>query len=118
MLYFDSFIQLHGVIHPRATTEFIYRYDDARVAQIFISFKLETTNRAKEVSEVLQTLQSLDFKALDISDDEMAKSHTRYMVGGRKNVPNERVFRFGAFSLSVLQMLGITDRGCKSHRIP
>ncbi|KAK7676849.1 hypothetical protein QCA50_011496 [Cerrena zonata] len=89
-----SFIQLHGVIHPRATTEFIYRYGDSEVAQIFISFKLETTNRAKEVDDVLKTLQSLDFKALDISDDEMAKSHTRYMIGGRKNVPNERIFRF------------------------
>ena len=31
----------------------------------------------------------------DISDDEMAKSHVRYMIGGCQRVDNERVFRFG-----------------------
>lgn len=30
----------------------------------------------------------------DISDNEMAKSHARYLIGGRKKVENERVFRF------------------------
>ncbi|KAI0075115.1 threonine dehydratase I [Panus rudis PR-1116 ss-1] len=89
-----SFIQLHNVVHPRATTEFIYRYGDPHCAQIFISFKLETTNRTKEVSEVISTLQSLGMNGVDISDDEMAKSHARYMIGGRKDVPHERVFRF------------------------
>ena len=95
-----SFIQLHGVIHPRATTEFIYRYDDEQVAQIFVSFKLETTNRAQEVEDVLKDLTALDFKALDISDDELAKTHTRYMIGGRKNVANERIFRFGTYFIT------------------
>lgn len=33
--------------------------------------------------------------AHDISHDEMAKSHARYMVGGPSNVINERLFRFG-----------------------
>jgi threonine dehydratase len=31
---------------------------------------------------------------LDISDNEMAKSHARYLVGGRSIVENERLFRF------------------------
>ena len=34
----------------------------------------------------------------DISDDEMAKSHTRYMIGGAQRVENERLFRFGMYS--------------------
>ena len=34
-------------------------------------------------------------KAYDISDDEMAKSHGRYMIGGAQRVKNERLFRFG-----------------------
>jgi threonine dehydratase len=34
-------------------------------------------------------------QAFDISDDEMAKSHVRYMIGGCHRVDNERVFRFG-----------------------
>ncbi|KAH8107889.1 tryptophan synthase beta subunit-like PLP-dependent enzyme [Cristinia sonorae] len=89
-----SFIALHGVIHPRATTEFIYRYADSEVAQIFISFKLETTNREKEVAEVLSTLKAQDMPGVDISNNELAKSHARYMIGGCANVPNERIFRF------------------------
>lgn len=32
--------------------------------------------------------------AHDISDDEMAKSHARYMVGGASDPPDERLFRF------------------------
>ena len=34
-------------------------------------------------------------KGYDISEDELAKSHARYMVGGRSEVENEKVFRFG-----------------------
>lgn len=33
-------------------------------------------------------------KPLDISDNEMAKSHARYLSGGRSKVPDERMFRF------------------------
>lgn len=33
-------------------------------------------------------------KPLDLSENEMAKSHARYLVGGRSSVKDERVFRF------------------------
>ena len=95
-----SFFALHDTIHPRATTEFLYRYHDPERAQIFLSFQLETTSRAKEVSDLISALEKLDMKAVDISDDEMAKSHARYMIGGCKQVPNERLFRFGEPMLS------------------
>lgn len=89
-----SFIKLHNIIHPRATTEFIYRYSNPERAHIFISFKLETNLREKEVGDVLAALDKQDMKGFDISDDEMAKTHARYMIGGCQNVPNERLFRF------------------------
>ncbi|KAI0759619.1 tryptophan synthase beta subunit-like PLP-dependent enzyme [Irpex lacteus] len=79
------FISLHGVIHPLAITEFIYRYNDPVKAQI---------NREKEVGDVLYQLSGLGMKGHNISDDELAKSHAWYMVGGRINVPNERIFCF------------------------
>ena len=44
---------------------------------------------------MLEELERGGMKGCDISDDEMAKSHARYMVGGASDVPNERVFRFG-----------------------
>jgi len=37
-------------------------------------------------------------KGYDISDDELAKSHSRYMIGGAQRVENERLFRFGMCS--------------------
>ena len=40
-------------------------------------------------------LEEKGMKAYDISDDELAKSHSRYMIGGAERVENERLFRFG-----------------------
>lgn len=90
---------LHSVINPRAVTEFIYRYNDPDTAHVFISFHLNTTFRKKEVEDVLFDLKEQGMRGSDISDDELAKSHARYMIGGCKNVPNERVFRFRRYLL-------------------
>jgi len=89
-----SFIAFHSVIHPRAITEFIYRYNSPSLAHIFVSFKLESLDRTKEVEGVLSTLEEKGMKGYDISDDEMSKSHARYMIGGCQDVKHERVFRF------------------------
>ena len=77
-------------------TEFIYRYNAPDRAQVFLSFQLETPSRAKEVASVLGELERGGMTGHDISDDEMAKSHARYLIGGASDVPNERIFRFGA----------------------
>jgi len=90
-----SFVALHSIIHPRAVTEFTYRYNLSRdKAHILLSFKLQTTSRETEVREILAALENADMPGLDISDNEMAKSHVRYMIGGCQTVKNERVFRF------------------------
>ncbi|KAF8070485.1 tryptophan synthase beta subunit-like PLP-dependent enzyme [Lyophyllum atratum] len=90
-----SFIALHGAIHPRAVTEFIYRYNvTGDRAHVMLSFRTDSTSRATEVKGVLAALEASDMKGIDISDDEMAKSHARYMIGGCHAVPDERVFRF------------------------
>lgn len=90
-----SFIALHSVIHPRAVTEFIYRYNiSGDRAHVLMSFKLESNSRESEVRDVLKALEQADMQGFDISDDEFAKSHVRYMIGGLAQVSNERVFRF------------------------
>lgn len=68
---------------------------------MLLSFKLQSTARELEVREILNALEQEDMKGFDISDDEMAKSHIRYMIGGCQKVPNERVFRFGMFHLPI-----------------
>lgn len=60
-----------------------------------MSFKMESNSRESEVRDVLKALEQADMQGFDISDDEFAKSHVRYMIGGLAQVPNERVFRFG-----------------------
>jgi threonine dehydratase len=94
-----SFFKLHSVIHPRATTEFAYRYSCPENALVLLSFKLETPSRETEVAEILDALKAQGMIGYDISNDELMKSHARYLVGGPQVVPNERVFRFGKFRL-------------------
>lgn len=99
LTFIASFVALHTVIHPRAITEFIYRYSSPNLAHVFLSFQLEAKlPRTKEVENVLATLEQEGMKGFDISDDELAKSHGRYMVGGRHDVSNERLVRFGELS--------------------
>ncbi|CCA67494.1 probable ILV1-anabolic serine and threonine dehydratase precursor [Serendipita indica DSM 11827] len=89
-----SFVRLHNIIHPRAVTEFIYRYNRPDMAHVFISFILSSADREKEVRDILGELARGGMTGTDISDDELAKAHGRYMVGGCQDVQDERVFRF------------------------
>ncbi|KAI8323011.1 threonine dehydratase I [Martensiomyces pterosporus] len=87
-----SYIKLHDVIYPRAITEFSYRYGDPEKAHMFMSF--EVKDRDREVPEIIKQLATLDMQAIDLTDNEMAKSHARYIVGGRSSIPNEYMLRF------------------------
>ncbi|CAG8463096.1 2120_t:CDS:2 [Scutellospora calospora] len=68
------------------------RYSDPEKAWIYMSF--EVNNREKDLPSVLKQLEANGFSVQDISDNEMAKSHARYLVGGRSNVENEQLYRF------------------------
>ena len=83
---------MYSIIHPRDVSEFSYRYGDELRAHVFISFSVE--NRELEVEKIMKELKEHDLEALDASHNEMAKAHGRYLVGGRKKVPFERLFRF------------------------
>ncbi len=93
-----SFLALHSVIHPRDVTEFIYRYNKNTApdrAHVLVSFKLEPTSREAEIDSLFKAFEAGSMKGQDMSDNELAKSHGRYMIGGSQLVPNERIFRFG-----------------------
>ncbi len=48
-----------------------------------------------EVARLVEMLARHELPALDLTDDELAKTHVRYMVGGRApQVDNEVVYRF------------------------
>jgi len=87
---FKKFCELIGM---RGMTEFNYRYADAKNAHIFVGIQLQ--NGLAEKNELLALLRDKNYPVEDMTDNEMAKLHVRYMVGGRGNgVANERLFRF------------------------
>ena len=47
-----------------------------------------------ELDSILSALSADGMIPIDLSRDEVSKSHLRYLVGGKTRVPNERIFRF------------------------
>ncbi|WP_291426357.1 threonine ammonia-lyase, biosynthetic [Deinococcus sp.] len=87
-----AFLQFIQVIGNRAITEFNYRYAPRTDARIFVGLQL---GNARERYEIVDSLQSLGYAVSDLTDDELAKIHVRYMVGGRApEAVNERVYSF------------------------
>lgn len=87
---FKRFCELLG---GRTITEFNYRYSSDREAHIFVGIKLRQGQQ--EFEQLSQALTSEGYKLFDMSDNEMAKLHVRYMVGGRPpSLLNEHLFSF------------------------
>ena len=87
-----SFKKFCDLLRNRNITEFNYRYGDADKAHIFVGVGVH--NRAEGV-RITEMLQRHELPCLDLTDDEMAKSHIRYMVGGHApQAENEVLYRF------------------------
>ena len=87
---FREFCRLLG---GRSITEFNYRYSTDREAHIFVGIKLREGR--KELAQLTDSLGSNGYNSFDLSENEMAKLHVRYMVGGRPpSLLNEKLFSF------------------------
>lgn len=87
-----SFKRFCELIGARSVTEFNYRIADAHTAHIFIGVQIK--HRA-ESAEIAAAFAAHGFPAVDLSGDELAKQHIRYMVGGHSPLAHdERLFRF------------------------
>ena len=88
-----SFRRFCQVIGKRSITEFNYRYADSRQAQVFAGIQL--TEGEEEKNRIIDTLREHGYLVLDMSDNEMAKLHIRYMVGGHApGICDELLYRF------------------------
>ncbi len=89
-----SFRQFCGIIGLRGITEFNYRYGDDSQAHVFVGVQMHGSDTEKDA--LISELTNSDYSVLDMTDNEMAKVHIRYMVGGHSagHVANERLFRF------------------------
>lgn len=87
---YKKFCQILG---RRSITEFNYRFNDNESAHIFVGLQVSSEGNDRE--EVLNTLRKGGYEVEDMTDNEMAKLHIRYMVGGKApQAENEIVYRF------------------------
>src|SRR6202041_2875342 len=75
-----SFLKFCEVLGNHSVTEFNYRYGDQSAAQVFVGLALALGRPERE--ELLSAIGAAGFAVRDMTDDEMAKVHVRYMVGG------------------------------------
>ena len=76
-----SFRRFCQTIGNRAITEFNYRYTGKPSAEIFVGVRLGGS--VQERQELLQGLVKANYQVRDFTDNELAKLHIRYMIGGK-----------------------------------
>ncbi len=88
-----SFRTFCSALGRRNITEFNYRYADARSARVFVG--LSVAPGGEDLAELLAELEARGYATEDMTDNEVAKLHIRYMVGGHApaSVDNELVYR-------------------------
>ena len=88
-----SFLRLCELLGERSVTEFNYRYSDATTAQLFVGLSIAPGLAMR--TALIQSVREAGFAVRDMTDDEMAKLHVRYMVGGHPgDLEHERLYRF------------------------
>jgi len=87
-----SFRKFCALLGARNVTEFNYRIADTRDAHIFVGIEVQGR---EETARIVRNLRRHGLTTLNLSDNEMAKLHTRHMVGGRAPfAKNELLYRF------------------------
>jgi len=88
-----SFRAFCEVLGKRSISEFNYRYANEKSANVFVGIK--TDNMLKDTKNIFDDLHSHKYDFIDLTQNEVAKLHLRYMVGGKpSSIINEKLFRF------------------------
>ncbi|GAC16290.1 threonine ammonia-lyase, biosynthetic [Aliiglaciecola lipolytica] len=88
-----AFKQFCKLLGGRTITEFNYRYATDGEAHIFVGIKLRFGR--EEYHQLERLLTESGYQCFDLSENETAKLHVRYMVGGRPpSLLNEQIFSF------------------------
>lgn len=87
-----SFLRFCRLLEQNAVTEFNYRYADEQQACIFVGVRIAGE---EEKQNIIAQLQAGGYNVKDLSNDDIAKTHIRYMIGGRSSsdLP-ERLYSF------------------------
>lgn len=87
-----SFLEFLRVLRGRVVTEFNYRVDGSEDARIFVGVQL--VRGLGERAEITAALTDAGYPVIDLSDDDTAKTHVRYMIGGQPPRLREQVYSF------------------------
>ena len=98
-----SFKRFCKKLEGRVITEFNYRYSQSSIgakvneikknAHIFVGVRLGEAEN--ERNNLITGLTVAGYKVEDLTENELAKLHIRYMIGGANSNPaSERIFRF------------------------
>ncbi|MDP3294187.1 MAG: threonine ammonia-lyase, biosynthetic [Nevskia sp.] len=87
-----SFKRFLKQLGRRPITEFSYRYASNGAAHVFAGVHFD--DKAGR-DTTIESLRADGYAVADLTDNEMAKVHVRYMVGGRApGIVDERLYRF------------------------
>ena len=87
-----AFREFCATIGRRVVTEFNYRLSSRNEAHIFVGIATQSKQNAIDLTALLR---DKGYHTVDLTSDEVAKLHIRYMVGGHApEVSNERLYRF------------------------
>lgn len=75
-----SFLNFCKLLGGRSITEFNYRYFHAAQAQVFVG--ISSSGLESDRATVIRQLTEQGFQVTDMTANELAKEHIRYMVGG------------------------------------
>jgi len=75
-----SFLKFCKILGGRSLTEFNYRYFNDQMAQVFVG--ISSSGVESDRAQLIVQLQQEGFNVTDMTTNELAKEHIRYMVGG------------------------------------
>ncbi len=88
-----AFLRFCKILGARAVTEFNYRLSDPKMARIFVGVALQEGQAERE--RMRQAWQDSGYPVDDLSENDLAMTHIRHMVGGfNASIANERLLRF------------------------
>lgn len=88
-----SFLSFCRALGKRQITEFNYRFADRERAQVFVG--VELGGEDQERAELIARLESKGLSVIDMTTNETAKLHIRFMVGGHApGLADEQLIRF------------------------
>ena len=81
-----SFKRFCNLVGKRNVTEFSYRIAEKKDAHVFVGLQIQS---ASETKLLAKQFKENGFSYVDLTNDELGKSHIRHLVGGRTELAND-----------------------------